>query len=127
MFNWSDYIHEDAIAQFEEQTGATVVYDNYASDSELETRLATGAGNYDVVFPSDRAMAALLAKDLLLPLARQQLTNFGNLDGEFLGLAVRRRQSIQRSVFLGHAGGGCAERFVPRGRGGSKFCSTPSS
>jgi spermidine/putrescine transport system substrate-binding protein len=101
VFNWSDYIHEDAIAQFEEQMGATVVYDNYASDSELETRLATGAGNYDVVFPSDRAMVALLAKDLLLPLDRSRLTNFGNLDGEFLGLPFDKGNEHSVPYFWG--------------------------
>jgi spermidine/putrescine transport system substrate-binding protein len=101
VFNWSDYIHEDAIGQFEEQTGATVVYDNYASDSELETRLATGAGNYDVVFPSDRAMVALLAKDLLMPIERQRLTNFGNLDGEFLGLPFDEGNQFSVPYFWG--------------------------
>jgi len=85
VFNWSDYIDEDAIAQFEEQTGSTLVYDNYSSDSELETRLATGAGSYDVVFPSDRALAALLAKDLLRPLDRPLLPNYHHLDQKFLG------------------------------------------
>src|SRR5215212_1998716 len=76
VFNWSDYIQEDALLQFEEKTGCTVVYDNYSSDSELETRLATAAGSYDVVFPSDRALSALLAKDLLQPLDRERLPNF---------------------------------------------------
>src|SRR5688572_877591 len=56
VFNWSDYIADEAIAQFEERLGCRVVYDNYSSDAELETRLATGGGGYDLVFPSDRAM-----------------------------------------------------------------------
>jgi spermidine/putrescine-binding protein len=51
VFNWSDYIHEDVIPEFERRMDCTVVYDNYASDAELETRLATGGGAYDVVFP----------------------------------------------------------------------------
>src|SRR5262245_47290221 len=65
VFNWSDYIDGDLVAEFERQHDCTVVYDNYSSDSELETRLATGAGSYDIVFPSDRALTALLAKELL--------------------------------------------------------------
>src|SRR5262245_52601726 len=64
VFNWSDYIEEEVVARFEREHECTVVYDNYASDSELETRLATGAGGYDVVFPSDRAMVALVEKGL---------------------------------------------------------------
>src|SRR3954454_2139695 len=49
VFNWSDYIDDDALAQFEKKFSCAVVYDNYSSDSELETRLATAAGSYDVV------------------------------------------------------------------------------
>ncbi|HEX5104433.1 MAG TPA: hypothetical protein VFV87_11510, partial [Pirellulaceae bacterium] len=68
VFNWSLYIDDKVIPEFEQQAGCRVVYDNYSSDSELEARLATGGGAYDVVFPSDRAMQALLAKQLLQPL-----------------------------------------------------------
>jgi len=45
VFNWSDYIHEDALSRFEGEFNCKVVYDNYSSDSELETRLATAAGS----------------------------------------------------------------------------------
>ena len=50
VFNWSDYIHEDALAQFEKQHGCSIVYDNYASDSELETRMATATINAEMDF-----------------------------------------------------------------------------
>src|SRR5437868_13269759 len=84
VFNWSDYIDEGLIADFERQARCTVVYDNYSSDSELETRLATAAGSYDVVFPSDRALTALLANGLLQPIDRSRLMNFRHLDPTFL-------------------------------------------
>jgi spermidine/putrescine-binding protein len=84
VFNWSDYIAADLIPEFEERTGCRVVYDNYSSDSELEARLATGGGAYDLVFPSDRAMQALLAKDLLQPLDHRRLNNLRHLDPKWL-------------------------------------------
>jgi spermidine/putrescine transport system substrate-binding protein len=84
VFNWSDYIAEDVIPEFEQRTGCRVVYDNYSSDSELEARLATGGGAYDVIFPSDRAMQALLAKDLLQPLDHRELRNLRHLDPKWL-------------------------------------------
>jgi spermidine/putrescine transport system substrate-binding protein len=85
VFNWSDYIAPEVIPAFEAAHDCTVVYDNFASDSELEARLATGGGAYDVVFPSDRTMHALVAKQLLAPLDRRKLPNWPNLDPEFLG------------------------------------------
>jgi len=84
VFNWSDYIHADVIAEFERRAGCRVVYDNYSSDSELETRLATGGGAYDVVFPSDRALPALLAKNLLSEIDLARLPNARHLDAKFL-------------------------------------------
>lgn len=84
VFNWSDYIAEDVIPEFEQLAGCRVVYDNYSSDSELEARLATGGGAYDVVFPSDRAMQALLAKDLLQPLDHDKLPNLRHIDPQWL-------------------------------------------
>lgn len=84
VFNWSDYIAEDVIPEFEQRAGCRVVYDNYSSDSELEARLSTAAGRYDVVFPSDRAMSALVGKGLLDELDRSKLTNLRHLDQKFL-------------------------------------------
>lgn len=102
VFNWSDYIEEGVIADFEQEHDCTVVYDNYSSDAELETRLATGAGSsYDVVFPSDRAAAALLAKGLFRPLDRARLTNFRHLDGAFLGLPFDPRNEFSAPYFWG--------------------------
>src|SRR5437868_1717159 len=84
VFNWSDYIADDVLPQFEQRTRCRVVYDNYSTDSELEARLSTAAGRYDVVFPSDRAMAALVAKGLLHELDRSKLTNLHHIDSKFL-------------------------------------------
>lgn len=84
VFNWSDYIAAELIPEFERQTGARVVYDNYAADSELEARLATGGDAYDVVFPSDRSMPALLRKGLLREIELDRLSNFQHLDERFL-------------------------------------------
>src|SRR5437868_3341227 len=101
VFNWSDYIHEDLVAEFERQASCTVVYDNYSSDSELETRLATGAGSYDVVFPSDRALTALMAKRLLQPIDRSRLRNFRHLDPKFLGRPFDPENRFSVPYFLG--------------------------
>lgn len=101
VFNWSDYIAADLVAEFERQAGCSVVYDNYSSDSELETRLATGAGSYDVVFPSDRALAALLAKKLLQPIDRSRLANFRHLDAKFLRRPFDPENRFSVPYFLG--------------------------
>ena len=39
VFNWSTYIAETTIPQFEEACGVTVQYDNYASNDEMYSKL----------------------------------------------------------------------------------------
>jgi spermidine/putrescine-binding protein len=101
VFNWSDYIDETVVADFERLTGCTVVYDNYSSDAELETRLATGGGSYDVVFPSDRTLPALLAKGRLRPIDRSRLSNLRHIDPQFLGLPFDRENRFSVPYFWG--------------------------
>src|SRR5262245_4996916 len=85
VFNWSDYIDDDLIPEFQERTGATIQYDKYSNESELETKLMAGGGGYDVIFPSDRSMVPLIKKDLLDPIDQSLLTNWKHLDPKFLG------------------------------------------
>src|SRR5262245_56059098 len=101
VFNWSDYIDDQVIAEFEERANCRVVYDNYSSDAELETRLATGGGAYDVVFPSDRAMPALLAKDLLREIDLARLANVRHLDEKFLRPPFDRGNRFSVPYFWG--------------------------
>src|SRR5262245_7630118 len=68
VFNWSDYIDVELISEFERRTGATVQYDNYSSEAELETKLLAGGGGYDCIFPSDHSMAPLMGKGVLAEL-----------------------------------------------------------
>ena len=101
VFNWSDYINPAVIEAFEAEHHCRVVYDNFSSDSELEARLATGGGAYDVVFPSDRAMHSLRAKKLLQPLDHRQLTNTGNLQRDFLGRSFDKENVYSLPYFWG--------------------------
>lgn len=52
VFNWSDYIDDEILTEFEAETGIKVVYDVYDSNEILETKLLSGASGYDVVVPT---------------------------------------------------------------------------
>ncbi|MEX2026113.1 MAG: spermidine/putrescine ABC transporter substrate-binding protein, partial [Pirellulaceae bacterium] len=84
VFNWSDYLDPKLIPEFEKRTGARVQYDNFSSESELDTKLLTGGGGYDVVFPSDHSMVVMVEKDLLADLDKSQLPNLAHIDPQFL-------------------------------------------
>ena len=51
--SWGEYIDPALITQFEEETGIRVNYQTAESNEALYALLKAGAGNYDVVVPSD--------------------------------------------------------------------------
>jgi putrescine transport system substrate-binding protein len=89
VYNWSDYVAEDTIANFEKATGIKVNYDVYSENETLETKLTAGSSGYDLVFPSARPFAQRQIKaGLLKTLDKSKLPNLGNLDSDILqGLA----------------------------------------
>ena len=52
VYNWSDYIAEDTVANFEKETGIKVVYDVFDSNEVLEAKLLAGNTGFDIVVPS---------------------------------------------------------------------------
>jgi putrescine transport system substrate-binding protein len=81
VYNWSDYVAENTIANFEKETGIKVVYDVYDSNEILEAKLIAGSSGYDVVFPSARPFGERQVKaKLYAALDKAQLPNWKNLD-----------------------------------------------
>jgi len=80
VYNWTTYIAEDTISNFEELCGVTVVYDTYASDTDMQAVLEQGNANgYDVVVPTDSTVYDLVAENLLMPLDLSKIPNFANI------------------------------------------------
>ena len=80
VYNWSDYIAEDTIANFEAQTGIKVNYDVFDSNEVLEAKLLTGSTGYDIVVPSAYFLERQIQAGLFLKLDRSKLPNWDNLD-----------------------------------------------
>ena len=84
IYNWSDYIAEDTIKNFEKETGIKVNYDNYDSNEILHTKLVAGKTGYDIVVPGAHFAKQQIEAKLLRKLDRSLLTNWGNLDPAIL-------------------------------------------
>ena len=79
VFNWSDYIDEEILTDFEKETGIKVVYDVFDSDEMLETKLLAGGTGYDVVVPSASFMARQIEAGAFMPLNTSKLPNEKNM------------------------------------------------
>ena len=85
--SWGEYIDEDLITQFEEQTGIRVNYQTAESNEALYSLLKSGGADYDVVVPSDYMIGRLIAEDMLEPLDYSQIPNFSLIDDRFRNLS----------------------------------------
>ena len=85
--SWGEYIDEDLITQFEEETGIRVNYQTAESNEALYSLLKSGGADYDVVVPSDYMIGRLIAEDMLEPLDYSQIPNFDLVDQRFRHLS----------------------------------------
>lgn len=96
IYNWSDYIADDTIAQFEAETGIKVTYDVFDSNEVLEAKLMAGNTGYDIVVPSLSFLARQIMAGVFQPLDITKLSNYGNLDKT---LMERIAQSDPRNAY----------------------------
>ncbi len=84
FYNWSDYIAEDTIPNFEAETGINVNYDVFDSNEVVEAKMLTGNTGYDLVVPSLEFMARQAQAGVFQPIDKSQIPNYGNIDPEIL-------------------------------------------
>ncbi|MCK0120441.1 MAG: polyamine ABC transporter substrate-binding protein [Yoonia sp.] len=79
VYNWSDYIDEELLTKFEEETGIDLIYDVFDSNEVLETKMLAGSSGYDVVVPSGTFLQRQISAGAFQELDADQLSNAGNL------------------------------------------------
>lgn len=84
VFNWSDYITDEALALFTERTGIAVNYDVYDSNDTLEARMLAGSSGFDVVVPTSDYMQRQIAAGVYQPLNKDLLPNIVHMDPELM-------------------------------------------
>ncbi|MFQ2293363.1 polyamine ABC transporter substrate-binding protein [Aeromonas enteropelogenes] len=85
FYNWSDYIGETTLSDFQQKTGIKTVYDVFDSNETLEGKLLTGRTGYDLVVPSNNFLAKQIQAGAFQKLDKSQLPNLANLDPVLLG------------------------------------------
>ena len=80
IYNWSDYIAEDTIKNFEKETGIKVRYDTFDNNEILHAKLVAGKTGYDIVVPSSNWAKLQMEGGLLRKLDKSLLPNLKNLD-----------------------------------------------
>lgn len=84
VYNWGDYIAEDVIDQFEEETGIKVRYEMFDTNEDMYVKVKAGGNAYDVLIPSDYMIEKMLKEDMLLELNYDNIPNAAQTDPKFL-------------------------------------------
>ncbi len=89
VYNWSDYIGEDTVKNFEKETGIKVNYDIFDSNEILMAKLKAGKSGYDIVMPSATYAAIEINAKLLRKIDKSKLPNRVNLDPK-VGVQIQK-------------------------------------
>ncbi len=84
IYNWSDYIGQTTLADFEKETGIKPLYDVFDSNETLEGKLLAGRSGYDVVVPSNHFLGKQIKAGAFQKLDKSLLPNWQNLDPALL-------------------------------------------
>lgn len=87
VYNWGEYIDEDVIAQFEEETGIKVIYDLFETNEEMYPVIEAGAVTYDAVCPSDYMIQKMLENDMLAEINFDNVPNVKEIDPAYLEMS----------------------------------------
>ena len=82
LFNWSDYIPDEVVKDFEAETGIKVITDYYSSNEEMYAKVKAGGAGYDIVVPSTDYAEIMMKQDMLEKLDKSKLPNMSQLNEE---------------------------------------------
>ncbi len=85
VYNWSEYIPDEILQQFEEETGIKVVYTTFDSNEAMYAKLKlVGGEGYDVTFPSTYYIKKMSDEGLIQKIDITKIKNFKEFDPALL-------------------------------------------
>ena len=87
ILNWSSYIPDSVLIDFEKETGININYGTYSSNEECLAKVSNAkSGTYDLIFPSDYMVEIMISRNLLEKIDKNELKNINNINLEYMNL-----------------------------------------
>ena len=103
IYNWGEYTGENIINDFQKETGATVVMENFDSNEQMYIKVANGE-SYDILVPSDYMIQRLIGEGYLQKLDHSKLDCLDKLDDGVKNLAYDPGNEYSIPYFWGTVG-----------------------
>ena len=98
-----EYMGEEIVPMFEEQTGATVIVENFDSNEQAYIKVTNGE-SYDIIIPSDYMIQRLMEEGYLQKIDKSLITVWDELDEAVLSPAFDPDNEYSVSYFWGTVG-----------------------
>jgi len=83
VYNWGEYIDEQLLEDFEDETGIHVNYQTFDTNESMYSILKQGGSSYDVIIPSDYMISRLIEEDMLEKIDFNNIPNMELIDESF--------------------------------------------
>jgi spermidine/putrescine transport system substrate-binding protein len=114
VYNWSEYIPEELLKQFTQETGIEVEYSVYESNESMYAKIKLlGGSGYDIVVPSGYYISKMREEGLLKEIDKSKIPNVKNLDSELLNKAYDPGNKYSIPYFWGSTGIGINSAEIP--------------
>lgn len=103
IYNWGEYVGEHIIQDFEKETGAKVMLENFDSNEQMYIKVANKEA-YDILVPSDYMIERLISEGYLQKLNKSKLTCMDKLNKAVKGLPYDPKNEYSVPYFWGTVG-----------------------
>ncbi|ADL52562.1 extracellular solute-binding protein [Clostridium cellulovorans] len=86
VFNWSEYLPQSVIEEFENTYNIKVNYSTFSSNEEMLAKLMAGGNEYDLAVASDFMVEILKKQNLIEEIDKSNIENIDNLSKQFMHL-----------------------------------------
>lgn len=87
VFNWSEYLPESVIKEFEDKYNIKVNYTTYSSNEEMLAKISAGGSQFDIAVASDYMVDAMRKQNLMEEINMNNIPNFKNIGDQFKKLS----------------------------------------
>ena len=84
IYNWGEYIDPEVLDIFEEETGISVVYEEFETNESMYQKVQAGAVAYDLVCPSDYMIQRMIENNLLDEIDFNNIPNLKNIGTQYM-------------------------------------------
>ncbi len=79
IYAWGQYLDDELIQKFEEETGIDVDYETFISNEKMYEEIISGKKSFDLITPTDYIIERMIKEDKLQKINRSLLPNYENI------------------------------------------------